>query len=135
MAIFGFGAFFNHKEDVSEQFIDGNCACVGWSEEEAPPAHNILRLVRTGDIVFIKAFIPRGGSIMIKAVGIVTEGKVRNYSLGDGVPVKWVWTGKECIGKLDDKWPVRGVTIYEEHHPVVQEKIIELLLSNRNFDK
>ena len=130
MAIFGIGAHYD--SDVSEDFLKRGCACVGWQEDEAPPAHGILRHLRTGDIIFIKSFAPQVG-LTIKAVGLVLEGKVRDYpDLGSGVPVRWVWTGgEERIGKLDDKWPVRSVTIHEEHHPRVQAKVLELLLSGR----
>jgi hypothetical protein len=63
---------------------------------------------------------------------VVSEGKVRDYDdLGAGVPVRWVWTGEERFGKLDDKWPVRSVTIYEEYHPEVQSRIIGLLLDKK----
>jgi hypothetical protein len=127
MAIFGIGAHYD-VGDVTEQFVSGSLACVGWSEQDAPPAHAILRQLRTGDIIFIKSFTPQGG-LSIKAIGIVMEGQVRDIeSLGSCVPVRWVWTGHEHIGKLEDKWPVRSVTIYEEHHPTVQAKVIDLLL-------
>lgn len=129
MAIFGIGA--NHNgNDVAHDFLSEGCACVGWDEEDAPPTHAILRQLRTGDIIFIKSFTPKGG-LTIKAVGVVTEGKVRQKEgLGTGVPVRWEWNGTKRIGKLDDKWPVRSVTIYEEQHPLVQAQVIDLLLSS-----
>ena len=127
MAIFGIGAHYD-VGDVTEQFISGGLACVGWSEQDAPPVHAILRQVRTGDIIFIKSFRPQAG-LSIKAIGIVMQGKVGDVkSLGSCVPVRWVWTGNEHIGKLNDKWPVRSVTIYEEHNPTVQAKVLDLLL-------
>lgn len=129
MAIFGIGAYYDH--DVSNDFLEQSCACVGWPEQEAPPAHAILRHLRTGDIIFIKSFTPNDG-LTIKAVGIVSEGRVRSFgNLGEGVPVRWVWNGEERIGRLDDKWPVRSVTIYEEYHPVVQSRVMDLLLGSR----
>jgi hypothetical protein len=127
MAIFGIGASYDGI-DVSHDFISNKAVCVGWKEQEAPPAHAILRQLRTGDLIFIKSWTPQKG-LTIKAVGVVTEGKVREvYKLGVGVPVRWQWTGEERIGKLEDKWPVHSVTIYEEQHPEVQAKVIELLL-------
>jgi hypothetical protein len=129
MAIFGVGAHYD--EDVSEQFISRGVACVGWSEDDAPPAHAILRLLRAGDIVFLKSFTPHVG-LIVKAVGVVLVGRVEPIEhLGQGVSVRWVWTGEERIGKLDDKWPVRSVAIYEEHHPAVQARVIDLLLGER----
>lgn len=130
MAIFGIGAHYGGTEDVSEDFIKEGLACVGWDEKDAPPAHGILRQLRTGDLIFIKSFAPQVG-LTIKAVGIVTEGKIQSdANLGTCVAVRWVWTGEERIGKLDDKWPVRSVTIYEEYHPTVQSKVIDLLLGS-----
>jgi hypothetical protein len=129
MAIFGIGAHYD--TDVSDEFIHQGIACVGWEESDAPPAHAILRQLRTGDLIFIKSFNPQVG-LTIKAVGIVTEGRVRPIDdLGTCVPVRWVWTGEERIGRLDDKWPVRTVTIYEEQHPTIQARVINLLLENR----
>lgn len=129
VAIFGIGAHYGY--DVSDDFVERECACVGWSEDDAPPAHGLLRHLRTGDIVFIKSFSPKAG-LTIKAVGVVTEGRVRDFEdLGAGVPVRWVWSGKEQVGKIDDKWPVRSVTIYEEFHPRVQTKVLGLLIDGQ----
>ena len=128
MAIFGIGAQYSGKFNMSEQFFEKSCACVGWPEAEAPPAHEILRHVRTGDIVFIKSFTPQRG-LTIKGVGIVTEGNVKNFSrLGMGVSVKWLWKGQEKVGLLKDHWPVRTVTIYEEFNPTVQKRVLNLLM-------
>jgi len=49
--------------------------------------------------------------------------------LGWGIPVRWVWQGEERIGPLEDKYPVRSITLYEEYNPAIQERVIELLLS------
>ena len=127
MAIFGIGAYY--ESDVSSDFLEQECACIGRAEADAPPAHGILRHLRAGDLIFIKSFTPNDG-LTIKAVGLVREGKVRSFGdkLGEGVPVRWVWSGEHKIGRLDDKWPVRTVAIYEEHHPDVQNQVMELLL-------
>jgi hypothetical protein len=129
MAVYGIGAHLD-VGDVTEQFVAGGVACLGWNEQQAPPAHAILRQMRIGDIIFVKANTPQGG-LTIKAVGVVTDATIRKIAtLGSCVSVRWVWTGKERVGKLDDKWPVRSVTLYEEHHPQVQAKVISLLLDH-----
>ena len=128
MAIFGIGAHYEH--DVSADFIERGVACIGWSEADAPPAHAMLRLLRVGDVVFIKSFTPKVG-LTVKAVGVVSDARVDAVpGLGRGVPVRWVWKGEERIGKLDDRWPVRSVSIYEEHHPAVQHRVLDLLLDH-----
>jgi hypothetical protein len=130
MAIFGIGAYYD--QDVTSAFLKQHCACLGWREKDAPPAHALLRAFRTGDIIFIKSFTPEAG-LMVKAVGLVLEGRVREIKgLGSGVPVRWAWNGEKRIGRLDDKWPVRSVTIYEEYHPEVQGVVLRLLLGAAN---
>lgn len=132
MAVYGIGA--NYGRDVSSDFINQNVACIGYDEKDAPPAHDILRSIKTADLIFIKSFTPRGG-LTIKAVGIVTDSHVIDIAgLGKGLSVHWQWTGKEQIGKINDRWPVRSVTIYEEHNPDVKRRIINLLLSPTQLD-
>lgn len=126
MAILGLGATYE-EGDVSGAFVAQGVACVGWGEEEAPPAHAILRATRIGDIFYIKSFNPNVG-LTIKAVGIVTDNRVRPVqNLGFGIRVQWQWRGEVRVGKVEDRWPVRTVTIYEEHHPQIQRQIISLL--------
>ncbi len=128
MAIFGIGANYD-GEDMFSDFIDSGCACIGWRAEDNPPADAILHHLRTGDLIYIKSFTPALG-LTVKAVGVVMKGLVEDrQGMGRGVPVRWVWTGEEHVGKVRDKWPVRSVTIYEEFHPEVQERVIGLLLS------
>lgn len=95
MAIFGIGAYYDR--DVSRDFLEHSCACVGWPEGDDPPAHAILRHLRVGDIIFIKSFTPNEG-LTIKAVGLVSDGRVRSFAdLGDGVRVRWAWNGEERV--------------------------------------
>jgi len=45
------------------------------------------------------------------------------------VRVRWVWRGPQYrVGQIEDKYPVRAVAVFREHHPDVQDKVIELLL-------
>jgi hypothetical protein len=79
MAIFGVGAYYDNKRDVTEDFIQQGIACVGWPEEDAPALYSLLRRVQTGDVIYIKAH-PPGRELIVKAVGIVTDDLVRNYA-------------------------------------------------------
>lgn len=133
MAIFGIGAFYD--SDVSKEFISKEVACIGWNESDASTLHNILRFLRTGDILYIKSHSPKVG-LVIKAVGFVTDNELIKYAkLGTGVKVKWIWNGYEEIGKipeLDDKYNVRNISIYEEFNKFVQDKVISLLTERLN---
>jgi hypothetical protein len=128
MAIYAFGASFGGVKDVSGDFIKGGVACVGWPPKDAPPLHSILKHIKTGDIVYLKSHPPDIG-LIIKAVGVVIGNEVEPLGLGDGFRVRWVWTGPEVrLGKIQDRYPVRNLTIYEEFNYDVQVKIIDLLL-------
>lgn len=132
MAIYGFGAMFGGDTDVSHEFLQQGMACIGWSEQDAPPLFDLLRNVGTGDLVFIKSFNPQVG-LTIKAVGVVTDRTIRKYSvlghMRDGIAVRWVWQGTDHVGKVDDRYPVRSVTMFQEHTPSVQTHVIKRLLS------
>jgi len=128
MAIYGIGASYDNV-DVSAKFIKKGLACIGWSEADAQPLFAILKHFKIGDIVYIKAHPPQVG-LIIKAVGIVVGDELKaDKDLRTGMPVKWLWRGEERMGKFDDKYPVRNITLYEEFSRPVQAKVLKLLLS------
>ncbi len=132
MAIYGFGAMFGGDTDVSGEFLQQSMACVGWSEAVAPPLFDLLRDIGNGDLVYIKSFNPSVG-LTIKAVGVVVDRTVRQYPVVGrscfGVGVRWVWQGTDQVGKIDDKYPIRTVTLFREHTPEVQQRVIAHLLA------
>ena len=125
MAIFGIGA--THEEDVSEKFIELGVACIGWPEPQATALHEILKHLKVGDIIYIKSS-PIGKGLRVKAVGIVIDNNVLEVKdLGKGVSVKWIWSGYNVIGEINDKYNVRNNTIYEEFNKEVQKYILDLM--------
>src|SRR5947207_8838957 len=119
MAIYGIGASYDNV-DVSPKFIKKGLACVGWSGADAQPLHAILKHFKIGDLVYIKAHPPQVG-LIIKAVGlVVSDEPKKDKDLGTGIPVKWLWQGEVRLGKFDDKYPVRNITLYEEFSRAVQ---------------
>lgn len=131
MAIYGFGAMFGGNTDVSGDFLQQGMACIGWSEQNAPPLFDLLRNIGNGDVVFIKSFNPQVG-LIIKAVGIVTDRTIQQYLVNGhprhGITVRWVWHGNDPVGRIDDKYPVRSLTLFQEHTPSVQDRVIGHLL-------
>jgi hypothetical protein len=128
MAIYGIGASYGDI-DVSPHFIKRGLACIGWDEKKAQPLHAMLRHFKIGDIVYIKSHPPSIG-LIIKAVGVVVSVDLKmDKKLGTGIPVKWLWTGDERLGQLDDKYPVRNITLYEEFSRKIQTRVLKLLLS------
>lgn len=126
MAIYGVGAFYHH--DVSGDFVSKGLACVGWDEKDAPSLYKLLKHVKMGDIVYIKSHPPNIG-LIIKAVGIVTgDTPLSDKHLGECLPIEWIWQGHEVIGRVDDQYNVRNITLYEEFNPEVQKRTIELLV-------
>ena len=92
MSVWGIGAYYSGaiKKDKTADFINSNCAFIGWSKTEAPPLHRMLDSIKIGDIIYIKSFVPRNKRLTIKAIGIVTNTKkIHNNSLGTGIEVKW----------------------------------------------
>lgn len=128
MAIFGIGAFYS--SDVSKYFIDNSMAYVGWSKDEAPSLYEILRIIKLGDIIYIKS-APPGSGLRVKAVGIVVDNETtENKVYGTGIKVKWLWTGPEILINIDDKYNVRNNTLYEEYNKIIQTKILDLIFQN-----
>lgn len=128
MAIYGIGAFYG-TNDVSQDFIDNEVSCIGWTNEEAPSLYNIMRQIKVGDIVYIKSFNPKSG-LFIKAVGIVTDNNIQDMKaigLGHGIKTRWLWTGSKNIVELHDKYNVKNNTLYEEYDVQIQRLVIDLM--------
>ncbi|OUJ18881.1 hypothetical protein AMET1_0532 [Methanonatronarchaeum thermophilum] len=122
MAIYGIGAYWD--EDKSEEFINNNIASIGYKEKHAPYMYELAREIESGDIIFIKSFTPKQG-LTIKAVGIILDNQINDTIIGKkGWNVKWLWTGKEKIGKPKDKINVRMMTLFKEKNPQVKNTII-----------
>ena len=137
MAIYGFGAAYSGTEDMTATFVEAGGAFVGWTSDEAPSAHAMLRQIEVGDLVFLKSFPPSMG-LIVKAAGIVIDAQaVQRWEIeGTGVRVKWTFVGSndgghKLLGKIGDKADfMRSGTLYREYNPDVQRRIIDLILSN-----
>lgn len=128
MAIYAVGAFFDGTTDVSPQFIQAGIVGIGWSATDAPELHQFMRTLKVGDIVYIKAYPPGSSDIIVKAVGIIVDGKeALNSLVGYGRNVRWVHTQEIRIPKPLEKNNVRSNTMYEEFHPAVQQAILNCL--------
>lgn len=126
--VFGIGAFWENRDDMVPEFLRQHCACIGWSREDAPTLYDILEQVRIGSIVYLKSYNPQSG-LRIKAVGIVTGTHMTTSLSNESLAVSWLWTGEDLVGMVDDKYPVRTCTIYEEPSREIQERVVSLLLS------
>lgn len=116
---------------MTDVFWNENVACVGWDKRESPSLHNMIKHIKVGDIIYIKTYQPDRG-LTIKAIGLVVEDNVlRIDNVGDAcLRMKWVWKGKELMGKIEDRYNVRRNTLYEEFNSEVQERVIDLMTSN-----
>lgn len=126
MAIYGIGSHYGSTKDMSQEFIDNNCACVGWSRINAPGLHNAINSLKVGDVMYIKSYPPNVG-LIVRAIGIVTSNQAKNFvfanDTGYGVSVKWIWVGESRVN-FDDKYNVHRNTFYEEYVPDVQQFIL-----------
>lgn len=141
MAIFGAGSKWDGDEMMEDFFNDDNFV-IGWDYATAKDLYDCVSLLKTGDIVYLKA--NRGGSrsIRVKGIGIVTKSFVHHliengltyYTISDwnsfSIPIKWIIKDEfhieipETEGKLTN---VRSATFYEEHLPFVQQEILNKL--------
>ena len=129
MAIFGIGAYYEGTTDMTEEFVQNGRACIGWGEDYAPTLHQMMRQVRVGDLIYIKSFTPRAG-LTIKAVGIVISTEIEGPEIELGeicIEVDWAWQGYHPVGRVNDKYNVRSITLYEEFNPEIQNLIIDAL--------
>ena len=139
MAIFGAGAYW--ERDKTRDFVKNNVVVIGWNYNDAPGLHQLLRLMKVGDIVYLKSSPLGKKQLKIKAVGIVLDDEILEQrdlhfitggSLGRNVG--YIWEGNKNITLQGDKEPVKTFTIYEEHHLGIQREILALILSNCHFN-
>lgn len=134
MATYAFGAAYGGTDDKTRAFINGGSAFIGWTPNEAPYLHAMLRQIEIGDLVFLKSAAPSVG-LIIKAAGVVTDNDIKqDWDLGFGVSVDWAFTGEagggdnRLLGKVKDKADfMRGGTLYREFNPTVLRVVIDLI--------
>lgn len=136
MAIFGIGAFQDSHQDVAQTFLNRGIAGTNWLAKDAPAIHALLRQIKMGDLLYIKAFIIARGrrELRVKAVGIVTDNTVHHEKeTGSYVKVRWIWQNLDnpvrISGISDPTFGIRSQTLYEENHPKIAGRVIDLLLS------
>lgn len=137
MAIYGIGAMYGRNTDKLRDFVIEKCACIGWEEFEAPATHKMLAGIKTGDIMYIKSMGISDKTLNIKAIGVVFDDQIKNFSnLGKGVSVKWIWTQenkhpiKVNITTEMYKNNVFNNTLYEEYNPFIQSTIMRQLFGD-----
>ncbi|PYI56114.1 hypothetical protein [Paenibacillus flagellatus] len=135
MAIYGIGAMYGRIHDKKDEFIQSNCACIGYDPDEAPALHRMLNKLKIGDFIYIKSMAGQSEkSLVIKAIGIVIDDRIEDRNgLGLGVTMKWIWQGEERILLTDQMYKnnVFNNTLYEEYNQdiltLILRKVFELL--------
>ena len=139
MAIFGLGSNWN-SDEMKEKFFKNNNFEIGWEYDQAIDLYDAVSLLKTGDIVYLKANQVGSRTIRVKGIGIVYSSYIQSIfenkttnSADFFVMVKWIVKNEfeiiipEAQGKLTN---VRAATFYEEYLPLVQKEIIEKLFSS-----
>ena len=132
MAVWGIGAYYTGEtpEDKTQDFIDNECACIGWDKRNAPSLYKMLSSIIPGDIIYIKSFALRNKTLHIKAVGIVSETNVSD--LKNGVKVKWKqnFIGIQPFTITPERYRnnVYGNTLYEEYDPEIITAVIHEIM-------
>ena len=136
MAIWGIGAFHNSKTDMAGAFISQSCAFLGWGRGSAPAIWQMFDSIKPGDIIYIKAFVPKQKQLSIKAVGIVesiiqkgthtldTELRVKWKQGHEALPIIQISLSKEAFRNN-----VYNNTLYEEFNPDLIKRLIGVLMA------
>lgn len=125
MTVWGIGAY-NKEKKVSrlQEFLDNNCACIGWTEEQAPILYEVLKAVKRGDYIYIKSYYFPKKRLTIKAVGKVKDSKITTkyfqLDFSKGIEVEWFTDFQMEYVKLEKeeaRYNVYQNTIYQEYNP------------------
>lgn len=133
MAVWGIGAYFPAQDkDMSQEFYDKGEIIIGYSEEDHPDYYRLLRTIKAGDIVFIKARHKTSKYLRVKAIGIATEYctcKADGMEQPESVRVCWIKNAINEKYKIEKERFVDGSkeTIYQERDEKVIKWIAELL--------
>lgn len=136
MATFGFGANFGGNDNQLENFINQGFVCVGYAQEQMPNYYEIIKQIKIGDIIYIKAMWSSDTNMRLKAVGIATsEFKSENTHEGyesckNQIDVKWIATFSSEYPKItlsDSQINERKNTVFEEHNPHITKQVIDLI--------
>jgi hypothetical protein len=140
MAVFGIGAYYD-DEDVSSDFVNKECACIGYDKTDASSLYEMLRRIKKGDIIYIKSYNIKTKTVLIKAIGYVIGRNIEKFKfpndkdpMGYGRKVLWKNVFEENgdwirvpLADEDQKNNVYNNTLYEEYSDTVINKILELL--------
>lgn len=133
MAVWGIGAYYpGEQEDKAKKFVENGRIIIGYTEEEHPDYYVMLRTIKPGDIVFIKARFMLNQPMKIKAVGIAVDTNVSDENGMDGrkgIIVNWVkdFTDQPVSIEKDKCNDGSTRTIYQERNPEIINQIAELL--------
>jgi len=104
MAVFGIGAYYDC--DVSSDFVNEECACIGYGKTEASSLYEMLRRIKKGDIIYIKSYTIKNSTVVIKALGYVIGRNINEFnfpnsaeSMGFGRKILW-----KRVFEENDEW-------------------------------
>lgn len=133
MAVWGIGAYYpGEKEDKAKKFVEKDRIIIGYFEEDHSDYYEIMRSIKPGDIVFIKARFMLNQKMKIKAVGIAVDTNLSDVNGMDGrkgIIVNWIkdLTDQPVDLEKDKTNDGSTRTIYQERDPKIINKLAELL--------
>ena len=133
MTTYGIGyKYKDNREDVSNQFLNRNIACMGHNPDEYLYYTNLYKEINDEDIIFLKTAPWKEQKLRIRAIGIATNPQPEQKgTIGYGIDVNWIKNFenniKECNNPSDGGWHPRGGSIYKEYNPQIIKFINDLL--------
>ncbi|HIZ83013.1 MAG TPA: hypothetical protein H9668_01145 [Firmicutes bacterium] len=130
MAVWGIGANWD-KRDVSREFVGYSTASIGYDEKDNSTFHDKMKKVNVGDLIFIKAKFMEKGTMLVKAIGIVTDKSLcleNGFDGHEGIKVHWVRNLTDNPVEIISPGEYGSThTFYEEKDKNVIKRIIDLL--------
>ncbi len=131
MAVWGIGANWD-KRDVSKEFVGYSTASIGYDEKDNSTFHKkIIDFVQPGDLIFIKSKFVENGTMLVKAIGIVTDKNLcleNGFDGHKGIKVHWIRNLTDHPVEIDSPGEYGSThTFYEEKVGAVIKQIVNLL--------
>jgi hypothetical protein len=133
MTTFGIGyKYRDSRQDVSDQFLRRNIACMGHDPDEYPYYTGLFKEILNRDIIFLKTAPMQERILKIRAIGIANNPEPQSQGrIGYGINVNWIKDFENNIQEIenpsDGGWHPRCGSIYKEYNPRITQFIDNLL--------
>jgi hypothetical protein len=145
--MYGINTYYLHGKDIVEEFIKNNCICLGYISdvdqfihkkciEKDDDLYEFFKLIKTGEIIFIKSYSYDDNSLYVEAIGIIVTSEIEEFTFYDTIPAY----GRRVVWKKIFNAPIkiklkyseeintrRSNILYEEYSPRIIHEVARLI--------